>query len=167
MDIEIRKASREDIGEIMALYEEARRFMRRMGNTTQWVNGYPQREIVEADIEAGNHYVAVSQDGAVECTFALLFGDDPTYAHIEDGEWPDNRPYATVHRMASSGRIPRIADRCFDFCFTLIDTVRVDTHADNDTMLRVMGRNGFRRCGIIYVADGTPRTAFHKTVNLT
>ncbi len=165
MEVQIRKADKTDLDEIMALYDAARGFMRKDGNSTQWVNGYPQRHVVEADIEAGNQYVAVGEDNNPECTFALVPGYEPTYVHIEDGEWLDDKPYATVHRMASSGRIPHISDRCLDFCFTVIDTIRVDTHADNQVMHQVMKRNGFCRCGIIYVADGTPRIAFHKSIS--
>ena len=40
--------------------------------------------------------------------------------------------------------------------------LRADTHADNLTMQRCLEREGFVRCGTIYVEDGTPRVAFER-----
>ena len=41
-----------------------------------------------------------------------------------------------------------------------IDNIRVDTHRDNAPMRRVIEENRFTCCGIIYLADGSPRLAF-------
>ena len=40
--------------------------------------------------------------------------------------------------------------------------VKGDTHEDNYVMQKVFEKNGFRRCGIIYVEDGTPRIAYQR-----
>ena len=40
---------------------------------------------------------------------------------------------------------------------------RIDTYADNVVMQKQMMRNKFKKCGIIYVADGTPRIAYQWT----
>ena len=40
--------------------------------------------------------------------------------------------------------------------------LRADTHAANLTMRHCMERAGFVYCGVIYVADGTPRVAYEK-----
>ena len=42
--------------------------------------------------------------------------------------------------------------------------VRIDTHRDNETMLHLIEKNGFIRCGIIIVDDGTERIAFQKKI---
>ncbi len=39
---------------------------------------------------------------------------------------------------------------------------RIDTHNDNKIMQHVIEKNGFIRCGIIYVKDGSPRIAYEK-----
>ena len=41
-------------------------------------------------------------------------------------------------------------------------SLRADTHADNKIMQHLLEKNGFTRCGIIHVADGTPRIAYQK-----
>ena len=41
-------------------------------------------------------------------------------------------------------------------------SIRVDTHRDNLPMQRMLQKNGFIYCGIIYLADGKERFAFEK-----
>ena len=42
--------------------------------------------------------------------------------------------------------------------------LRVDTHTDNLVMQKLLGRLGFQKCGIIYVAeDHYPRYAYEKS----
>ena len=40
--------------------------------------------------------------------------------------------------------------------------LRADTHADNKIMQHLLEKNGFTRCGVIHVADGSPRFAYQK-----
>ena len=40
--------------------------------------------------------------------------------------------------------------------------MRIDTHKDNKTMQRLILKNGYEYCGIIFVEDGTERLAFEK-----
>ena len=162
MEIKIRLASEADLDSIMPVYDAARQFMRRNGNLTQWVNGYPSREQILTDIRSNVCYVGVDGEDRIAVVFALIHGDDPTYANIEDGEWLNALPYATIHRIASSGLYGGMMSRCVDFCFRQINNIRVDTHADNRQMNSALSRLGFTRCGIIRIADGSPRTAYQK-----
>ena len=50
--MEIRQAKMADLPVIMSIYESARVFMKEHGNSTQWKEGYPGREVIEADIMA-------------------------------------------------------------------------------------------------------------------
>lgn len=45
----------------------------------------------------------------------------------------------------------------------IAQSIRIDTHADNKTMQHLIEADGFTRCGIIYIADGTPRIAYQWT----
>ena len=51
---------------------------------------------------------------------------------------------------------------CVAWCAERQPHLRVDTHADNAPMLHLLPALGFVRCGIIHVADGTPRIAFER-----
>lgn len=75
--IAIRKAVQRDIDTLMAIYDHAKMFMASTGNTNQWIDGYPQREVIESDIESGNCHVAVDVAGDIVAVFALIPGNDP------------------------------------------------------------------------------------------
>lgn len=162
--IRIRKSTIHDIDVIIDIYDAARRFMRANGNHKQWCNGYPTRDIIIADIESGNSYVGENNIGEIFMTFAFILGDDPTYNIIEDGEWLNTNPYGTIHRLGSNGHTPGALNACIDFCFSKIDNIRVDTHNDNIPMQAGLARLNFKRCGIIYCDDCTPRIAYQKRI---
>lgn len=158
----IRKSEKSDLEHIMRIYESAKNFMRSRGNPHQWINGYPSADVILHDIESGNHYVGTDSNGEIIMVFTFILGDDPTYSEIDGDGWLNDEPYGTIHRIASSGRYDGMLRRCVDFCFGLTDNIRIDTHADNIPMLSAIERLGFTRCGIIRIADGSLRTAFHK-----
>lgn len=101
--MEIRKATEKDVERLMAIFERAREFMRRTGNMTQWIDGYPSLERVRRDIEEGNCYGVENGEGRVVGTFVAAEGEEPNYREIRDGEWLNDRPYVTIHRLASDG----------------------------------------------------------------
>ena len=55
--MKIRQATYEDLEALMEIFEGAKRIMRASGNLQQWNDGYPSREVVMRDIEAGHCYV--------------------------------------------------------------------------------------------------------------
>lgn len=160
--VEIRQSNVGDIGRIMEVYESAKRFMRSHGNMTQWTGGYPSRELIMKDIEECSHYVGLDGEGEIMMVFSFIKGEDPTYKEIEGGEWLNNEPYGTIHRIASTGHRGGMLRECVRFCSAMTDNIRVDTHADNAEMQRAIIHCGFKYCGIIHIADGSPRIAFHK-----
>lgn len=159
--MQIRLADAQDLDELMNLYAGARQFMADHGNPNQWWGGYPTREMLEGDIDAGQLYVC-EEEKCIFAAFVLALGDDPTYTVIE-GAWKDDRPYGTLHRIASSGKRRGMTDVIVRWAFEKTGNLRADTHELNCAMQNGFIRNGFERCGIIYVDDGTPRIAYQKT----
>ena len=159
--MEIRPAAPADLPALLAIFDRARRFMAANGNPGQWTPAYPGAALVAADIARGDCYVCV-QGGRIEGVFSLIFGPDPTYARIENGAWPDDAPYATVHRLASAGRARGVGRFCLDWCARRAGTLRADTHADNRIMQHLLQSAGFVRCGVIYTDDGSPRLAYER-----
>lgn len=162
----IRKSEISDIEEIMQIYENAKDYMRKEGNFEQWINGYPSMEIILNDINLGNHYSVLDSESKIIAVFSFIMGEDPTYRYIENGEWLNNEPYGTIHRMASSGKESGILRECVNFCVRQCNcrNIRIDTHQRNQSMLRSISKLGFTKCGVIYIADGSPRLAFHKVI---
>ena len=91
------------------------------------------------------------------------WGPDPTYAVIEDGQWlNDTLPYGTIHRLASAGKRKGVAADVIPWCLEHCESLRADTHADNKAMQHILEETGFTRCGVIHVADGSPRFAYQR-----
>lgn len=159
---EIRNAVPGELEQILVIYDGARKFMRETGNPNQWSDHYPPRERVKQDIADGNCYV-LTEDGEIAAVFCYFTGEDPTYRVIEDGAWLNDRPYGTIHRIASAGKQKGVAARCFNWAFSRCKNLRIDTHDDNKVMQHTLEKNGFIRCGRIYTEEGAPRVAFQKT----
>lgn len=161
--MEVNEAKLTDIDAILEIIGQARIIMRETGNASQWGNGYPSREIIAGDIHSGHGFVC-SVDGDIVGYFCFMQGKDidPNYLVIKNGQWLNDKPYGVIHRLASGRKAKGIARASFDFAFSKINNVRVDTHHDNIPMQNFLKKNGFAYCGIIYVSDGTPRDAFQK-----
>ena len=158
MEYTIRPALQEDMDRILEIYASARAFMAARGNPGQWVTTRPSKERLEADIEAGDLYVALGR-GEIHGVFAFLTGPDPTYQRIYGGAWRYDLPYGVLHRVAGDGS-GGIFRAIFAFASARSGYLRIDTHRDNLPMRRAVQRAGFRECGVILTDDGTPRLAY-------
>ena len=157
----IRFATSLDIPRALAIYDSARQFMRRSGNTVQWVNGYPSEALLRSDVAAGRLFV-MEDAGGVYAVFAFIIGDDPTYQVI-DGAWLDDATlYGTLHRLGSDGTHTGVLAEAVAWAWTRCPHLRADTHEDNHPMRRCLERAGFAYTGTIHVADGTPRRAYER-----
>ncbi|BBM35919.1 acetyltransferase [Pseudoleptotrichia goodfellowii] len=157
----IRNADLSDLKEIMDIYEYARKFMKQTGNRNQWVNKFPPESLIKEDIEKKQLYI-IEKSGFICGVFAFIIGNDPTYSIIKNGEWLSYEKYGTVHRVASNGKSKGIFNEIITFCESKISHLRIDTHKDNKIMQHLIEKNGFYKCGIIYVTDGTPRFVYEK-----
>ena len=160
INMRIRRATIADIYDIMRIYDAARQTMRASGNRSQWIDGYPQRELVEDDVARRVSYVVEGEDGSPHGAFMFALEDDPTYAHIENGAWLNDEPYGVIHRIGSDATMHGVLQAAVDFCAKRTDNLRIDTHADNAIMQHALEKAGFSRCGIIYCHDGSPRVAY-------
>ena len=164
--MEIRKTTTNDIDAVMDVFAAAKRCMRANGNVSQWGGDYPTHDIVAHDIARGGSYV-LTENGGIVGTFALIIGEDESYRVIEAGAWHSDKPYGTIHRLASSRKTSGVSKACFDFCTAKIDYLRADTHADNRTMQQLLEAYGFQKCGIIHGAvDGGERIAYDCIVQI-
>jgi hypothetical protein len=158
----IRLAKYEELDIILNIYAMARKYMADNGNATQWRDSYPNRELLRKDIQSKQLFVYV-ENNKIHGVFAFIIGPEVTYSYMESGSWKNDDPYGTIHRVASDGVVKGVFSRCLDFCKQRISNLRIDTHSDNHTMQHLIEKNGFEKCGIIYVQDGSPRIAYQYT----
>ena len=162
-DMKIRKAVVNDLPVLQTIFAQARTYMRMHGNQNQWINGYPQEEVMLQDISVGACHVCVEGERIIG-VFSYFPGPDPTYAYIEDGTWPDERDYGVIHRIAVTDHRKGVASFCYHYALEKCPVLRIDTHEENIPMQKSLLKNDFRRCGIIYLANGDPRVAFYKSI---
>ena len=158
----IRHAKIVDLDCILESVNSETKYMRDTGNATQWAGNYPERQDFLEDIEKQHLYVCYNEE-MIYGVFFFLVGEEPNYAHIEDGEWLNHEPYGVIHRVAGNGKVKGIFREIADFAKKQADNLRIDTHENNRTMQHVIEKNGFQKCGIVYVEDGTPRIAYQYT----
>lgn len=157
----IRNAEEKDIETILKIYDYARAFMKKTGNTTQWPDNYPNKVIALNDLKNNNLYV-YEENNIIHGVFTFIIGEDKTYEKIYEGSWISNDKYGTIHRLASDGTVKGLFSTILKYCETIIPHLRVDTHENNKIMNHLILKNGFKKCGIIYVEDNTPRIAYEK-----
>ena len=130
---------------------------------------YPTAEIILADVARGESFVMI-EDKSVVATAVISFAGEPTYTTIE-GEWKNCNPYAVIHRLAvrNSARGKGYAKAIFDYAERLctergVSDIRVDTHADNRIMQRLLDGLGYSYCGVITLLSGAKRIALQKSL---
>lgn len=164
MKREIRLSKSEDIPLMLRMFEHSREIMRSQGNTVQWTDGYPGVEAINYDLARNVSHI-ILEDGKPIGTFAFIIGDEPTYHVIEHGAWIDDKStYGTIHRLACLPNVHGVAQSCFEWCASQFHNLRVDTHVKNQSMIHVVEKFGFQYCGVITIANGTPRNAYQKII---
>ena len=174
----IRPATPADLPALRPVFEAAKAIMRADGNPDQWsAPGFPPEDLLLRDIARGGGYVIESGDLSVipsvpsvipseakeslRAYFALLPSPEPTYDRI-DGAWLTDEPYGVIHRIASYPEDHGIFAAIIDFAAARYAHLRIDTHRDNRIMQHLIEKHGFTYCGIIWLADGTPRLAYER-----
>jgi len=155
--LEHRLAELPDVDRIMAIIGDAQRFLNEQG-VDQWQNGYPTREIYEADIEKGACHV-VTVDGKVAGVISVFFAPEESYGIVYDGNWlTSDTPYAVFHRAAvgNNYRGMGIASQMLSCAENIalergLKSMRGDTHRDNKAMRALLEKSGFAHCGTIYI----------------
>lgn len=171
----LRKAKATEIDTVMKILAEGRAAIGALG-IDQWQRGYPQLEVVKADIERGESFVLEDDTGELIGSCMLTVNPDPTYEKIYDGEWlTEDEKYLTIHRIALSDNARGKGGATFVVSEAEkmaresgCGSIRIDTHLGNARMRRFLEKQGFDECGIILLSDPaepTPeRVAYEKLV---
>lgn len=167
--MDFKRADQRHAGQIIGIIEKAQILLKEKG-IDQWQNNYPNIDTIVNDIRNENSYILL-KDNVIVGTAAIIFGPDETYHKIYNGKWLTNGAYGVIHRIAidpqyqglglASIIIKRAEEMCQD---KKAESIKIDTHRENKSMIDLLLKNGFKYCGIIYLADGNERIAFEKIV---
>ena len=167
--MKFRKTTIEDINNVMNIINEAKEYFRK-NRIDQWQNGYPNSDTIHTDIKNNSSYILESEN-KILATAMVSFEEDKTYKNIYNGEWLNNGDYAVIHRIAVSenskgnGIASTIIRKEENLCKeNKVQSIKVDTHKDNISMQKLLRKNDFKYCGIIYLEDGSERIAFEKLI---
>lgn len=165
----LRRSVIHDIERIMEIIAQAQVYFKEAG-IDQWQNNYPNAEVIRQDIMNDESYVLVDK-GQVVATTVISFSNDANYDVIYDGEWLSNEEYAVIHRIAvdnnfkGKGISAQIIAQVETECLARdVHSIKVDTHEDNKSMQKLLIKNNFKYCGVIYLSDGSKRVAFEKLI---
>ena len=185
--ISFRKSTFDDIDRILEIIEKAKAELKKMG-LDQWQKGYPNRGVIESDVKKGISYVLEETaennensgekvSGKIVGTIVLSPEREEPYSKIE-GKWiTDDDDYMVVHRLAVDSDVKNkgLATKILEFsegvCIeNKILSLKADTHENNEPMKRLLAKNGFSFCGLIYLDRepdlGAKRTAYEKIIKI-
>ena len=151
----IRLANTSDTNRIFEIYEYARAYMKAQGNPYQWGDDRPEKSLTKDDIKNQRCYV-MEDDGHIFACFVFTIGFEKAY----EAKFPSKVEYGVIHRVASDGSKSGIVERIVDFAKGKVNFLRIDTHEDNKIMQKCIERQNFKRLGIIYLKDKSPRILY-------
>ena len=168
----IRRATHEDIDSIMAIVRSAQLSLAELG-IDQWQDGYPEREVILADIDQGIGYVECDERDVPQGYVAIVFDGEPAYEQIAVSDWHTANQYVVVHRICVSdgarrrGTALRLMRYAADLAMQMgIYAMRIDTHEGNVRMLAMLTKLGFEYCGKVVYEQSGERVAYDRNFSL-
>ena len=166
--MQLQLAEEKDLPEIMEIIRQAQRRIGELG-IDQWQDGYPDESVIRGDLDRKEGYLLRSEADEPLAYMAVSFAGEPNYDVIYEGDWGADVAYAVLHRVAVNENYLRrgagaaLVREAQAMCQKQgVSCMRVDTHAGNLPMQRMLEKNGFERRGVILLEDHSPRVAFDR-----
>lgn len=149
--MQIRLATDEDLGALMALLRRVVPLMRAAGNL-QWDENYPNETVLQRDIDLKQLWIA--EIGPDIAGFAAVTMDqEPDYAQVG---WDINEAAIVVHRLAvdpgfrGAGVASSLMQQAEQIAVErAVFVVRVDTNTQNEATQRLFPKLGYQLAGEI------------------
>ena len=156
--MELIRATESDLQDLYSLYRRTADNMK-LNGLNQWNWGlYPTEEMIRADVERGELYVART-DGVLAAAVVLTERLDPEYADVT---WTGGARPGCIHRLVIDPPLQGagIGGDMMDDAIQILrragcDCVRCDTNRENKRAMRLYEKMGFRICGTVHW-DDTP-----------
>ncbi len=163
-----RKATLEDLDQVMEAVEASREVLRLQGNG-QWQDGYPNKDDFVNDIKNGRLFVTYEDDPNEIIGVCALTYREEDYHHLYEGEWLTNLPYMVMHRVAikEKYRNQGYGKKLFEVFIEQakkegFNSLRIDTHEGNKVMRHLIESFGFVYCGKAILTPDKDRMVFEK-----
>lgn len=146
----LRKATIEDVPDVMRIFTQAR-LAQRVAGFKQWEDGYPSEAVLISDINNSVGYI-LDENGNAAGYVAISSFDKEYNRHPE--LWNTSKTYAVFHRIALSDeyRGKRLSGKLFDLAEAQaiqmdVDFVRIDTGLENRPMQHILSNRGYINLG--------------------
>jgi GNAT superfamily N-acetyltransferase len=148
----IRKAKTNELDHIMEVYQSCVKGMIALG-IDQWDESYPNREVIQKDLEIGDYYVGIINDEIVS-GIKIDTKQDPTYLTID---WQDKtNNFMVVHRLCAKTSVwsKGVGKQMMEFAENLAlenkhISMRLDTYINNPKAIAFYKRIGYKQLGHI------------------
>ncbi len=167
----VREGYIQNFDDTLKLFADAREYFKKSG-IDQWQEEpiYPNKETLENDKNMNAWFVVENtQTGEILATFMTKVLKDITYEkELITGKWAlSGKDYGVLHRVAVKNSAKGLGLGTVIVNFAKQHTLksggaslRCDTHSDNASMLRMLIKNNFTKCGDMILPSGAPRIAF-------
>lgn len=167
--MDLRKATIEDVSEVMRVFAQARR-AQRLAGFRQWEDGYPSTDVLMSDINSAIGFIL--DDSGKTAGYVAIASDDREYNRYPE-LWNIDKTYAVFHRIALSDdyRGRKLSGELFDLAEsqaiqTGADFVRIDTGLENRPMQHILSKRGYINLGCCDFVWGK-RLAYEKPLSIT
>lgn len=156
----IRRATLDDLDVIWALRLKTSALLKKRG-IDQWQSIFPTLSQFKRDIDEQSFYVLVLDQ--IVGMMSLKEGVEPTYDVIYEGDWHQDIPYVTIHRIAvdEAYRGQGHGMELLNFAKHEAERLgyhylRIDTHQKNLAAIHRFTSFGFQYCGYILLDESHP-----------
>lgn len=153
--MKLRQAKMNDLEQIIEILADGRDQLAEKG-VDQWQGEYPSRDHIKYDIEHGFAFLAESDDHQTVGALSLVPAPDHAYDDMH-GNWLTNTDsYIVIHRVAihsahgGHGYATQLFEKVIEEISNnhpSIDSIRIDTHKNNQAMQHVIAKTGFNHVG--------------------
>lgn len=156
--MKLKQATAADFDQIMAILKDGANQLAEHG-VDQWQGDYPSPDQIKEDIDHGFAYLAESADGQTVGAISIVEAPDHAYDNLQ-GEWlKDTQNYVVIHRVAihsdhaGHGYATKLLTEVINYIRDHrqdIDSIRIDTHEDNQAMQHLIDKMGFTKVGELH-----------------
>ena len=148
--MEFRLAENNDIDRVFNIYSKAIEEMEKH-NINQWDNLYPDKEILQEDIDKKELYIC-ELEGEIACAYVLNSEYDEDY---EKGKWHyKDASFNVIHRLCVNPKFQNkgIAGKAIKYIEEVlknkgIESIRLDVYSLNPFALRLYEKAGYKKTG--------------------